>query len=81
MILQFRGLTTAKVRRSEQNDKRNTCFLSISSKKYFTAIEHENLAFPCLPDFIAIQQLELPNTLVVVVLDANASSPLLDLAL
>ena len=45
------------------------------------AIQHEYAAFPSLTDLVGVQQLELSYTLVVVVLDADAAVPLLDLAL
>ena len=47
----------------------------------FHAVEHEDTAFSGLPDLVGVQQLELSDTLVVVVLDADAAVPLLDLAL
>ena len=46
--------------------------------KHDHAVQHENLAFPGLPNFVAIKQLEFSCTFVVVVLDADASFPLLD---
>ena len=60
--------------------RRKTEILPISSKKYFTAIQHENLAFTCLPDFITVQKLKLTSALVVIILDADASFPFLDFA-
>ena len=54
--------------------------MQISLHKDFHAVEHEDLALAGLANLIAIEQLELARALVVVVLDADASSPLLDFA-
>jgi hypothetical protein len=54
--------------------------MQISLHKDFHAVEHEDLAFAGLANLIAIEQLELARTFVVVVLDADASFPFLDLA-
>ena len=45
----------------------------------FHAVEHKDLAFTRLTDLIGAEQLEFAGALVVVVLDADAASPLLDL--
>ena len=47
----------------------------------FHAVEHEDAAFAGLPDLVGVQQLELSDTFIVVVLDADAAVPLLYLAL
>ena len=47
----------------------------------FHAVEHEYAAFPSLTDLVGVQQLELSDTFIVVVLDADAAVPLLYLAL
>ena len=52
-----------------------------SSEEYFHAVEHEDLALSSLSDLIGVEEFELACTFVVVVLDADASMPLLDLAL
>ena len=45
------------------------------------AIQHEYAAFPSLTDLVGVQQLELSDTFVMVVLDADAAVPHLYLAL
>ena len=55
--------------------------MQISLHKDFHAVEHEDLAFAGLANLIAIEQLELTCTFVMVIFDADASAPLLDLAL
>ena len=49
--------------------------------EYSHAVEHENLTFSGLTNLVRVENLELADTFVVVVLDADASAPLLDLAL
>ena len=66
-----------------QSYKKSSNYDSIIVEKfilhiYLHAVQHENLALPCLANFVAIQQLEFPCPFVVVVLDADASLPLLD---
>lgn len=51
------------------------------SKEDFHAVEHEDLALSSLSDLIGVEEFELACTFVVVVLDADASTPLLDFAL
>ena len=51
------------------------------SKEDFHAVEHEDLTLSSLSDLIGVKEFELACTFVVVVLDADASTPLLDLAL
>ena len=53
------------------------CFLWL--QKHLHAVEHKYLALARLSDLIAFEQLELARSLVVVVLDADASPPFLDL--
>jgi hypothetical protein len=50
-------------------------------QKYGHAVQTENLAFAGLPNLIGIEKLELTDSFVVVVLDADASTPLLNLTL
>ena len=47
----------------------------------FHAVELEDTALAGLADLIGVEKLKLASALVVVVLDADAASPLLDLAL
>ena len=47
----------------------------------FHAVEYEDTAFTSLPNLVGVQQLELSDTLVMVVLDADTAVPLLDLTL
>ena len=49
-------------------------------EKDFHAVEHEDLTLAGLPNLVGIKQLELSCSFVVVVLDADAASPFLDLA-
>ena len=50
------------------------------SHKDFHAVELEDTALTGLADLIGVEQLELASAFIVVVLDADASSPLQDLA-
>ena len=52
--------------------------MQISLHKDFHAVEHEDLALAGLANLIAVQQFEFACAFIVVVLDADASSPLLD---
>jgi hypothetical protein len=52
--------------------------MQISLHKDFHAVEHEDLALACLANLIGVKQFELASAYIVVVLDADASSPLLD---
>ena len=49
-------------------------------EKDFHTVELENLALTGLADLIGVEKLELADTFVVVVLDADASTPLLNLS-
>ena len=50
-------------------------------EKYFHAVELENTALTGLADLIGVEKLELSDTTIMVILDADASTPLLDLTL
>ena len=48
-------------------------------QEYSKAVQAEDATFTGLADLIGVEKLELADTFVVVVLDADASVPLLDL--
>ena len=48
-------------------------------EKDFHTVELENTAFTGLANLVRVEKLELTDTFVVVVLDADATAPLLDL--
>ena len=52
-----------------------------SLKEDSQAVQTEYAALAGLADLVGVEKLELADTFVVVVLDADASAPLLDLAL
>jgi hypothetical protein len=49
--------------------------------EHLTSVHHEDAALPTLSDLVAVEQLELPRSLIVFVLDADASFPFLNLPL
>ena len=51
------------------------------SEKDFHTVELENTALTGLADLIGVEKLELSDTTIMVVLDADAAAPLLDLTL
>ena len=50
-------------------------------EKDFHTVELENAALTGLADLIGVQQLELADTTIMVVFDADAAAPLLDFTL
>ena len=50
-------------------------------EKDFHTVELENTALTGLTDLIGVEKLELSDTTIMVVLDADATAPLLDLTL
>lgn len=85
----MKGCTTAqqhsrcKVTKKKSYNVRNLLKILLFQllHEHYHAVQHENLAFPGLPNFVAPQQLEFADTFIVVVLDADASFPFLDLPL
>ena len=64
--------------------KNSTLALSnsfIGLNKNFHAVELEDTALASLANLIGVEEFELASTFIVVVLDADASMPLLDLTL
>ena len=47
-------------------------------EKYFHAVELENTTLTGLADLVRVEKLELSDTTIMVVLDADASTPFLD---
>ena len=49
-------------------------------QKNFHAVEFKQTALPHLADLVAVEELDLTGTFVVVVIDGDAASPFLNLA-
>ncbi len=72
--------SVAKIRNKSDLFSNRWKIMKISLHKDFHAVEHEDLALAGLANLIAIEQLELARTFVVVVLDADTPFPFLDFA-